>query len=99
MKASTPTLASADRPPASSQDELEAKALEIINIARKGVHDELKKLKATCLKLEDEIMAVTARRDLMGHDLGREHEWIRVLELTLKSHGIPFPPYPFTQNL
>ena len=84
-------------PPALPQDELVAKAaLEIINIARNVVQEEVEVLKGTCLNLEDEVKAVTARRDLMGRDLGREREWIRLLELTLKNHGIPFPPYPFS---
>lgn len=79
----------------SSQDELLNLAVEITKIARKGVQDELDKVKQTCLNLEDEVRAVTARRDLMGQDLSREREWIRLLEVTLKTNSIPFPPYPF----
>jgi hypothetical protein len=91
---STPTLIP-DCAPTSPQDELVAKALEIINLARKGVQDELDNLQGSCRNLKEEVKAVTARRDLMGLDLGREREWIRLLELTLKSNAIPFPPYPF----
>ena len=45
--------------------------------------------------LECEVKAVTAHRDLMGQDLVREREWIRILELMLKDHAIAFPMYPF----
>lgn len=68
----------------------------MISIARKMAEDELEKLQGTCLNLEDKVRAVTARRDLMSEELGREREWIRLLELKLDSHGIPFPPYPFS---
>lgn len=94
-RASTPTPAS-ECPPTSPQDEVLAKALEIVNIARKGMQEELENLQGTCLTLKDEVIAVTARWDLMVEDLGHEHEWIRLLELTLKTHAIPFPQYPFT---
>jgi len=94
-----PTLTLASDPLHTSapslQDELVAKAMEIIHIARMGAQDELEKSQGTCRNLEDEVKAVTARRDMMGRDLGREREWIRLLELTLKSHDIPFPPYLF----
>lgn len=60
------------------------------------MQEEIEVLKGACLNLEDEVKAVTARRDLMGRDLGREREWIRLLELTLKNHAIAFPPYPFS---
>jgi hypothetical protein len=56
-RAPTPSL-TYDCPP---QDELVATALEIINIARKGVQEKLEKLQGTCLSLEDEVRAVTAR--------------------------------------
>lgn len=95
MRPLTPTPASDCPLTTSPQDEVVAKVLEFINIARKGVQDEIEKLQGTCLSLEDEVRAVTARRDLMGQDLGREREWIRLLEMTLKTHAIPFPPYPF----
>jgi hypothetical protein len=93
LRISSPTLTSNSRPP-SPQEELEAKVLEVINLIRKGVQDDLEKLQGTCLNLENEVIAVTSRRDLMEKELGREREWIRLLEITLKTHAIPFPPYP-----
>ena len=48
------------------EDKIVAKALEIIGIARKAVQADLEELKKTCLNLEDEVKAVTARQDLMG---------------------------------
>jgi hypothetical protein len=72
-----------------------AKVLEIIHIVKKDTWNELQELRTTCLNLEGEVKAVTARRDLMGQDLVREREWIRILELTLKDHAIAFPMYPF----
>ena len=79
----------------SPQDELLTLAVEITKVARKGVQDELDKLKQACLNLEEEVRAVTARHDLMGQDLSCEREWIRLLEVTLKTNSIPFPPYLF----
>lgn len=49
--------------------ELMAKVLEIIHIVKKDTWNELQELRMTCLNLEGEVKAVTARRDLMGQDL------------------------------
>jgi hypothetical protein len=94
MRPSTPTLTS-DRELLSPLDDLAEKVLDIIFITKTGVQAEVEILKRTCQNLEDEVRGITARRDMMAQDLGREREWIRLLEMTLKTHAISFPPYPF----
>lgn len=51
-------------------------------------------LEVRCLKLEAQIAADAARRDLLDNDLLREREWSKRLEESLRKHHISYPLYP-----
>jgi len=78
-------------PDYTSTKPLTIKVLEIIRLAREMGDNELDDLRKRCLNMEDELCAVQAQRDSLSQNLIHEQDRIRLLEIILNAHNIPFP--------